>query len=400
MSLFAIAARQVFTPLEVIENGLVVIEDGTIRNVGSRQEVTVPSGARFFDLGERVLAPGFVDAHIHGGSGRDLMEGTTEALETVASLASQHGTTSFLPTTLTAPVPVLLRALDGLGSAIRSWKDRPSSPGEPLAEPLGIHLEGPFLNGERLGVHPPEHLQQPSLPLFRQLLAAAGGSLKILTLAPELEAALEVQAHALQNGLQVGLGHSNATYEEAQRAIEAGARLAVHVFNAMRPFAHRDPGILGAVLTDDRIHAEVIADGVHVAAPALRLLVRAKGTANILLVTDAVSATAMWPGRYFLGGIEIFLGDDPRTGLPACRNLEGKLAGSVLTQDRAIRNAVAFAGVPWCEAVKMATWNPARLLGLETRKGCLRPGADADLVVLEPNGTVFGTMVRGVANFL
>ncbi|MBI4458430.1 MAG: N-acetylglucosamine-6-phosphate deacetylase [Acidobacteria bacterium] len=395
MSLLAISARQVFTPLEAIEDGLVVIEEGTIRSVGSRQELTVPSGARFLDLGDRILVPGFVDVHIHGGLGRDLMEGTAEALETVARLCVQHGTTSFLPTTLTAPVPALRRVMEGLGIAIRSWKKGAASSGEPSAEPLGIHMEGPFLNEGRRGVHPPEFLQKPSLPLLRQLTEAAGGSLKILTLAPELEGAPDVQAAAQQSGVQVALGHSDATFEEAQRAIDAGARHAVHVFNAMRPFAHRDPGILGAVLTDDRVFAEVIADGAHVAAPALRLLVQAKGVQNVLLVTDGVSATGMCPGHYRLGGLEIVLGDDPRTGLLSCRNSEGKLAGSVLTQDRAIRNMVSHAHVMLREAVTMVTWNPARLLGLETRKGCLRPGADADLVVLEPNGTVAGTMVSG-----
>jgi len=168
----------------------------------------------------------------------------------------------------------------------------------------------------------------------------------------------------------------------------------------MRPFAHRDPGILGAVLTDDRVKAEVIADGVHVDPAALRLLVRAKGVSRTVLVTDAVSATGMCPGQYFLGGMEIILGDDPRTGFPACRNREGALAGSVLTQDRAVRNMVSMAGVILQDAVRMASYNPARLLGVEQRKGWLREGADADLVVLEPNGSVTGTMVGGHANFL
>ena len=370
-----------------------------IRAVGPRAAVTVPAAARRVELGDKILAPGFVDVHIHGAAGHDVMEGTPDAPESVAAFLLEHGTTCFVPTTLSAPPPALLRALEGLGAAMRSWKPKSLS-GAPRAEPVGIHLEGPFLSAECRGVHPREHLQPPSRKLFEELLAAAGGSLLILTLAPELEGASELQAAAIENGVRVALGHSNASYEQAERAIDAGAAHAVHVFNAMRPFAHRDPGILGAVLTDDRVKAEVIADGVHVDPAALRLLVRAKGVSRTVLVTDAVSATGMCPGRYVLGGMEIILGDDPRTGLPTCRNREGVLAGSVLTQDRAVRNIMEMAGVTLQDAVRMASYNPARLLGVEQRKGWLREGADADLIVLEPNGSVAGTMVGGHANFL
>ena len=399
MSLVAIAAKKIFTPLEVIEEGLLVIEDGVIRSVGSQRDSAPPPGARFVDMGARILAPGFVDIHVHGGGGRDVMEGTPEALETVARLALRHGTTSFVPTTVTAPVPALLKSLQGIGSVILSWGTRKRSGSDPIAEPLGIHLEGPFLSAERRGVHPAEHLQQPSSALFQQFAEAAGGNVRILTLAPELPGALELEESAQRSGVKVALGHSDATFEQAEKAIEAGASHAVHTFNAMRPLGHREMGILGAILTDDRVQAEVIADGIHVSAPALRLLVRAKGVSRIVLVTDGVSATGMGPGRYRLGEMDIFVEEDAPTGLLACRNREGKLAGSVLTQDLAVGNMVAFTGITLCEAVRMASWNPARLLGLEDRKGCLRPGADADVVVLEPDGTVSGSMVRGVANF-
>lgn len=397
MSLLALASRELFTPLEVVEDAVLLIEDGVIRGVGSRQSVTVPPHARLVDLGDKIIAPGFVDVHIHGGSGHDLMEGTRDSVEAVARSVSDHGTTSFLPTTLSAAPEVLTKALTGLRSVLASWNP---GGGEAMATPLGIHLEGPFLSSERRGAHPRADLQNPSVPLFQQFLAAAGESLRILTLAPELNGAMELQQYAIEKGVRVALGHSNATYEQAMRAIDAGATHAVHVFNAMRPFAHRDPGILGAALTDDRVRVEVIADGVHVDPAALRLLVRAKGASRTVLVTDAVSATGMCPGQYHLGGMEIVLGDDPRTGLPTCRNREGALAGSVLTQDRAVRNMVQMAGVTLRDAVRMASYNPARLLGVEQRKGWLREGADADLVLLNPNGSVAGAMVRGYANFL
>ncbi len=416
MSLLAIAAKRLFTPLEVIQEGLVVIEDQVIRDVGSRQELAVPKDARFVDLGDRILSPGFVEIHIHGGGGHDVMEATPEALEAVARVALRHGTTSFLPTTLTAPVPALLKSLEGIGSVMRFWQNGKSSGAEPLAEPLGIHLEGPFLSTERRGVHPCEYLQKPSLTLFHRLIEAAAGTVRVLTLAPELEGAMELQAQAIRSGVRVALGHSDATFVQAQRAVDGGATHAVHTFNAMRPFAHRETGIVGTVLTDDRIQAEVIADGVHVSAPALRLLLRAKGVSRVILVTDGVSATGMGPGRYHLGEMEIYVDQEAQImDIPAaslrvdklgnrsilvCRNSEGKLAGSVLTLDQAIRNIVAFTGVTLCEAVRMASWNPAMLLGLESCKGSLRPGADADLVALEPDGTVAGAMAQGVGNFL
>jgi len=404
MTLIALTAARIFTPLEIIEDGVVLIEDGVIRAAGPREAVTVPAAARRVELGDKILAPGFVDVHIHGAAGHDVMEGTSEALESVAAFVLEHGTTCFVPTTLSASPPVLLRALEGLSATMRSWKTKPPF-GAPRAEPVGIHLEGPFLSAECRGVHLREHLQPPSGKLFEELLSAAGGALRILTLAPELEGAAELQAAAIENGVRVALGHSNASYEQAERAIAAGAAHAVHVYNAMRPFAHRDPGILGAVLTDDRVVAEVIADGVHVSEPALRLLVRAKSISRIALVTDGVSATGMGPGRYLLGGMEILVsenpvGDDPRTGQLVCRNSEGKLAGSVLTQDCAVRNMMRLTGISLCDAVRMASWNPAQLIGLGDRKGSLRPGADADLVVLEPNGDVMGVMVAGIGNFV
>lgn len=394
----ALTAAQALTPLETIEDAVVLIEDQTIRAVGTRHAIAIPPGARTVDLGERILAPGFVDIHIHGAAGHDVMEATPESLEAVAAFVLRHGTTSFVPTTLSAPSEVLLPSLEGLGKAIGSWKKR-TSRSVLLAEPLGIHLEGPFLSVACRGVHPREHLQPPSLELFHQLLAAADGAVRILTLAPELEGASELLAAAIKEGVRVAIGHSNASYEQAIRALDAGSAHAVHVFNAMRPFAHRDPGILGAILTDDRVLAEVIADGVHVAPPALRLLLRSKTPSRIALITDAVSATGMAPGQYRLGSMDILVAADAHTGQFACRNREGKLAGSVLTQDRAVQNMMQLAGVTLREAVLMASYVPAGMAGVADRKGLLRPGADADLVVLAPEGTVAGAMVAGVGNF-
>ena len=392
MALHAIFANRLLTPLTEVRDALVLIEDETIRAVGARANIAVPASARRTELGDRIIAPGFIDVHIHGGAGRDVMEATADSLGAIARHLLRHGTTSFIPTTVSAPVEKLERALAGLR---RTLEENSFAAIAPAAEPLGIHLEGPFISTGCRGAHAREDLQPPSIELFEKFRAAAGEWLKIMTLAPELPGAAELQAHAQRAGVKIGIGHSDATHQQARTAIDSGATHGVHVFNAMCGFTHREPGILGALLTDDRTMAEVIADGVHVAPVALELLVRCKGVARTMLITDAVSATGMGPGAYTLGAMQIDVALDAASGRMACRNLEGALAGSVLTQDAAIRNMMALANTSLVDAVRMASTNPAQLLGIGHRKGNLREGADADLVILTSDGQVAGAAARG-----
>ena len=261
-------------------------------------------------------------------------------------------------------------------------------PLEVRAEILGIHFEGPFISAARRGVHPLKWIVPPSIPLLRDILAAAQGTGRILTLAPELPGALDLVHAARDAGLIASLGHTDATYAQAMAAINLGARHATHVFNAMRPFAHRETGVLGAALTSPRVACELIADGVHVDPAAIRLLLAAKGTGGIILVSDATSATGMPDGRYSLGSFEV----NVVGGIS--RDSAGKLAGSTLTLDRALRHMHAL-GVPLPEVLAMLTANPARALGLGGRKGALVPGADADLVFLDDRLEVAGVMTRG-----
>lgn len=387
MAPLVIYADRALTPVEEIPDAVVVVEGSKISAVGRRGEVPAPPGAKEHRARGMTVVPGFVDVHIHGAGGHDVMEGTAEALEAVAATAARHGTTALVATTPTASEESICHGAEGIARYIRARQShRPTA--APMAEILGIHFEGPFISAVRRGVHPAEWIARPSVATLRRFLEAADGAAQVLTLAPELPGALELIEVARKAGLVVAMGHTDATYAEACVAIERGVHHAVHVFNAMRPFFHRETGVLGAVLTAPEVTAELIADGVHVDPPAMRLLLAAKGAERVLLVSDGTAATGMPDGRYQVGTLEVTVAEG------VCRNVEGKLAGSTLTLDRALRNVVAL-GVPPADAVRMLTLNPAHLLGLERSKGVLRPGADADLLLLDANLTVAGVMTRG-----
>jgi N-acetylglucosamine-6-phosphate deacetylase len=387
MSRLAIFAPRVLTPLTEISDAVLLIEDDRIAAVGRRGELRVPPGTTERQTPGMTVVPGFVDVHIHGAGGHDVMEGTRGGLEAVAATVARRGTTSLVATTVTASEDRLCRSAEGIADWIGSQGSRRSG-SAPSAEILGIHFEGPFISHLRRGVHPEEWIARPSLSFLKKLLEASRGTARIITLAPELPGALELIGASRQAGLVVSLGHTDATYEEAQAAIARGARHAAHVFNAMRPFSHRETGVLGAVLTSANVTAELIADGVHVDAAAMKLLVRAKNYGRIVLVSDGISATGMPDGKYQLGSIEVTVSGG------VCRNAEGKLAGSTLTLDRAVRNMVGL-GVPLASAIGMLSINPARVLGLEGKKGVIAAGADADLVLLDEKLNVAGVMTRG-----
>ena len=373
-----------------------LVEQGRIFEISAQSSRDVPAGVSFFDFGDNVMAPGFVDLHIHGSAGYDVMDESAEALPAIEQLLARHGVTSYFPTTVTAPMDTTLQALERLADAIeRSERDRkhhhehaPAKNRKNRAIPLGIHLEGPFISHARRGVHPPENLLAPTLALFDQFWQAARGRIRMMTIAPELDNAPEVIAEAARRGVCVSLGHSDADFEAAERGIAAGARHATHTFNAMRPLDHRSPGILGAVLTDRRITADIIADGIHLDPAIVKLFARAKGPDQAVLITDAISATGMPDGRYRLGSFEV----DVRDGKCLANS---KLAGSVLTMDRAVRNLARFAEWDLPQAIAAASRNPARVARL-ANKGTLAVGADADFVVLNQEGTISRTFVGGV----
>jgi N-acetylglucosamine-6-phosphate deacetylase len=377
-----ITAKRLFTPHELIESPIVVVEDGRINLVSSAAATELPSTRRL-DFAGLVLAPGFIDVHIHGGAGHDVMEADEASLQEFERHLLRHGVTAYLPTTVTAPQEKIIAALDRLGRRIR--KSANSNSG---ARALGIHLEGPFISHEKRGVHPPENLLQPSPAMLEKFWQASHGKLKMMTIAPELAGASDAIALAKNLGIICSIGHSNATLEEAESAILAGASHATHTFNAMRALDHRSPGLLGAILNNDRISADIIADGIHVHPNVVGLFLRAKRAEHAILITDAISATGMPDGTYKLGSFDVEVKDGH------C-HYQGRLAGSVLTLDRALRNAMKFARWNLQETLALITSNPAKLLGVTAERGLLAVGRRADMVALTPEGEVAHTILAG-----
>jgi N-acetylglucosamine-6-phosphate deacetylase len=386
MTTLLLHAGRALTPTTEISNAGVLIRDGVIEQLGPREAMQLPDGAQEISATDKIAVPGFVDVHIHGAGGRDFMEGNAGAMAGVTKAVARHGTTSLVATTVTASTDDTLRAVEGIAGYIGKQHETD----DVRAEVLGIHFEGPFISPARRGVHPPEWLQLPSAPMLEKLLHAAAGSALILTIAPELLGATPCIDAARNAGMVVAMGHTDATYEQARAAIAHGVHHAVHVYNAMRPFSHRDSGVIGAVFTSPEVTAELIADGVHVEETAMKVLIQAKGTSGMILISDGISATGMPDGNYKLGKMEVTMSGG------ICRNSEGKLAGSTLTLDRALRNIVAL-GVSPADAVRMLTLNPAKLLGIEFKKGALRVGADADILLLNEGLLLTDVWVRGRA---
>jgi N-acetylglucosamine-6-phosphate deacetylase len=340
-----LTARRLLTAEGVLDDPQIIVEQGRIRAIE-------PGTA---SAGTQTLVPGFFDIHVHGAVRRDVMEGTSDALGAIAAYLLTQGITHFLPTTVTASVDATLHALEGTARYIEAAQKAPATD---QAIPLGIHLEGPFLSQIKRGVHPPAQLLEANVELFDRMQQAAQGHIRLMTIAPEIPGALDLIRHASQQGVRISLGHTNATAAETLASIDAGATSATHTFNAMRALDHREPGVLGTVLDDERLYAELICDGIHVAPPLVRLWYRMKGNDRSILVSDGMSATGMPDGTYQLGAISVEVVD-------GCCRANGVLAGSVLSLNRAIANMQSFTGAPLCDAARLASINPARMLGLQ-----------------------------------
>lgn len=327
----------------------------------------------------KYLSPGFVDIHIHGAGGKDTMDGEVESIDTISRVIAEHGTTSFLPTTMTMGVSDIRKAL---GSIKESAKNQTG------ATILGVHLEGPFISPRAIGAQNPSFVLEPSIKAYESITEGYEELITSITMAPEVPGASELIPYLKEKGVKVSIGHTAATYEEAVEGIELGCSHSTHLFNAMTPLTHRSPGTVGAIFDTD-ITTETISDGIHISWPSLRIAYRQKTSDKVMLVTDAMMACGMPDGKYWLGGQEVL------TKEGAARLLNGSLAGSILTMDAAVRNVSRNTELPLYEVVKMASLNGARFCGAEDRKGKLEAGYDADLLVFDEDINISHVFIEG-----
>ncbi len=379
----AIIGGSVVTSTEVIEQGTVLCEDGRITFAGSARDADAEAGSRIIDAAGKFVLPGFIDTHVHGSGGNDVMMNGSAGIRRASRAMLRYGTTAWMPTTIAARHHELLKAVTDTLAA----EDNP----DPAAEILGIHLEGPYINLKFKGAQPEEGIRDPNFDECRELLEAGQGRVKIMTLAPELPGSLELIRFLKSNGVAPSLGHSDADYDTALAGIAAGATRATHLFNAMSGLHHRKPGLAAACLNEPGITAEIILDGVHVNPQMARLAIRAKGRDSICLITDAAAAQGCPDGIYTLGEYHQI-----QVHGNLCTLMDGTtIAGSVLTMNRAVMNALGFDAMNLVDAAYSAALMPAKFCGVADRKGSLEAGKDADVAILNADFTVHATVKAG-----
>ena len=362
--------------LDKIEKGSVLVENGKIKEINPSNV----NDTEVIDAEGLYLSPGFIDVHIHGAGGCDTMDGTVESINTIAKTIVQHGTTSFTPTTMTVAAEDIRKSME----VIKKLKEE----GTEGANVLGAHLEGPFISPKAIGAQNPNFLLAPSVENYNKIVGDYSDAVVSITMAPEVEGAKELIKYLSDNGVTVSMGHTKATYDEAIEGIKCGACHSTHLYNAMTPFTHREPGVVGATFDTD-ITTETISDGIHISYPALRTAYKQKGTDKVLLVSDAMEACGMPDGQYSLGGQDVIV----KNG--AARLLDGTLAGSVLTLDKAVKNIYNNSNYPLNEVVRMATYNGAKHCHVEDHKGLIKEGYDADLILFNEDIEIQEVFVNG-----
>lgn len=377
---------QIYSNGKWFDDGYIKIKDQQIVELGSTKQLSSEEEFEVVEIPSQLqykAVPGFIDVHIHGAGGADAMDATKEALETIAEALPREGTTSFLATTMTQEEKQIEQALINAGKYIHEDQ----APGK--AEILGIHLEGPFVNKKRAGAQPIQYIINPNLELFKKWEQLADHTIKLVTLAPEQPGGLEMVQYLKENGMIASIGHTDATYEEVLRAIEAGANHVTHLYNQMRGLHHREPGVVGAAFLKKELIAELIVDGVHVHPEMVKLAYTQKGRNGIILITDSMRAKCLKNGHYDLGGQDVIVADGKAT------LSDGTLAGSILKLGQGVKNIVSFTGCELEDAIEMASVNPAKQLNVFDRKGSISEGKDADIVILDENLDVYMTVCRG-----
>ncbi|WP_343753860.1 N-acetylglucosamine-6-phosphate deacetylase [Lentibacillus halophilus] len=370
----------IHTETDGMIQGSLLVENQVIKAI-YEEEMTPPQEATVIDGGGRHLIPGFIDGHIHGAAGSDVMDATEEALDTMAMALPKEGTTSFLATTIT-------QAPENTDNALANAAAYESKRGQ--AEMIGVHLEGPFIETSKKGAQPLEHIMEPNTEQFDEWQRLSGNNIKTVTMAPELDKTGEFIRHAAASGVNVSAGHTDAGFESIKQAIPYGLRQVTHLCNAMNGIHHRDIGAVGAAFQLNELRAELIADGIHVSPEMLELIFFNMGSERLILITDAMRAKCLQPGYYDLGGQSVRVTDDRAT----LHN--GSLAGSILKMRDGARQMLRLENATIGSVVQMASENPAKQLNMYHRKGSIKAGKDADLLLVDDDLTVTHTICRGV----
>ncbi len=352
------------------------IENGRIAYIGNEENIEP-----IFET-DGIVVPGFIDEHIHGAGGADAMDGTVEALQTISEFLAREGTTGFLATTMTQSPENITNAL----KAVKKVREKGEYKG---AEVLGVHLEGPFISPKHIGAQPLEYVATPDAELFDKYNEASGNSIKIVTLAPEVEGGLGLVKHLSNIGVVASVGHTGGKYADVVNAVAAGATNVTHTYNAQTGLHHREAGVVGAAMLLDELNCEMICDTIHVSVPAIKLVIKNKPHDKYTLITDAMRAKGMPDGKSELGGQDVFVNNGE------ARLADGTLAGSVLKMNVAVKNLVEKAGVPFTDAIDFATYNPAKNIGVLNERGTIEVGKRADLTVLNSDFEVLYTLVNG-----
>jgi N-acetylglucosamine-6-phosphate deacetylase len=376
-----ISGNKIITPLKVIENGIVIVNDGMIEYVGEEKKTANFVSYDNIHKGEYIV-PGFIDIHCHGGNGYDTMDSTYEALKEISKFKAKNGCTGFLATTVTSSMKDTTKALKNINDY---KKQHPKED----AEILGIHLEGPFINAKQKGAQREDLIIPLSVEVMEKFIEKSNGLIKIVTYAPELDIDFKFTSFLNNKGIIPSVGHSFADYETIISAIRFGLKSSSHIFNQMKRIHHREPGTVGAILTQKNLFAEIIADCIHIHPAIVNLLVKVKGVDKIIIITDAIRAAGLQDGIYNLGGLKVIVKNSE------ARLESGNLAGSTLTMNGAVKNMVEKMSISIEKSIRMASLNSARLLGLDKDRGSLTPGKRADIVVLDNNFNVVYTIKKG-----